>query len=187
MVIPAKLVKHPKRLARALRVPEPVAAQVLRAVQNLCVARGGQSPSYQLVEQTLTAALGCQVSEDGSGSVKPKNIGVRTTYADSGEPVKMGKKGEGSGKRDRSARLILESRRGTTIYVSGRKCSVCKSHRRLLTRYSKSNWGVVVLCEGCKDEVFKRSYGSVDAASVFVESRRLHHDHEDGKREGMRR
>lgn len=178
--------KPPSRLARALRVPEPVAVQVLKAVQNLCVARGGQAPSRQLVEQALAVALDRQRLGDQAGTARPKNIGVRTTYAGSGEPVKTGRKGKGNGKRDRSARLVLESRRGTTVYVSGRRCAVCKAPRRLLTRYSKSNWGEVALCQGCKGEVLERSHGYVDAADVFVESRRLRHDHHDGKREGVR-
>lgn len=193
MVHPANLVKHPKRLARSLRVPEPVAAQVLKAVQELCVERGGVRPSYNLVEHALMAALagasGSSVKErshnTSPGSTSESRMIVRKTYAHSGKPVRTGEK---SGKIvDRSSPLVLESKSGRRIYEYGRYCSDCGRPQKSLTKYSKSNWGEVALCERCKAKAFDRSHGPVDAARVFVDARLLHHDHRDGKREGIRK
>jgi hypothetical protein len=192
MVIPAKLVKHPKRLARALRVPEPVAVRLLEAVQDLCVERGGGRPSYKLVEQALTAALvgasGSGVKDrshsTSSGSTSEPRMIVRKTYARSGKPVRTGEKEAKA--FNRSSPLVLESKSGRRIYEDGRHCSDCGRPQKSLTEYSKSNWGKVALCEGCKARAFDRSHGPVDAARVFVDARLLHHDHRDGKREGIR-
>jgi hypothetical protein len=56
-------------------------------------------------------------------------------------------------------RIVLNSKRGTKIndYHS---CSQCHLHKRPIYKYSKSNIGIVYLCNECKVEVFNRSFGS---------------------------
>lgn len=66
-----------------------------------------------------------------------------------------------------SEHLILESRRGILI-EKRQKCSSCEDYKNKLWQYSKSNYGIVLLCENCKRNAFNRSFGKIDVMSLAV-------------------
>ena len=74
-------------------------------------------------------------------------------------------------------KLRLESRRGSKVGPG--RCAECNRPDLELWRYSRSNRGEVHLCRPCKDVVFDRSFGRLDALDFaepggFESNRRRH-------------
>ncbi|MFA0082793.1 hypothetical protein AB4383_12225 [Vibrio breoganii] len=63
--------------------------------------------------------------------------------------------------------VILKVRRGKRLYGVG-QCTACRSHASVLTRYSKSSLGVVILCHPCRIAAFERSFGYADAMTLAM-------------------
>jgi hypothetical protein len=62
-------------------------------------------------------------------------------------------------------KLILVSRRGKRVKELHR-CDECGVTEKVLWRYSKSNGGVVYICDRCKGKVFDRSFDELDAMNL---------------------
>ncbi|MGF1694038.1 hypothetical protein [Photobacterium kagoshimensis] len=64
--------------------------------------------------------------------------------------------------------ICLHVRRGV-IVRDGTPCDVCGCASGILTKYSASSLGPVVLCTVCKIKAFERSFGHADAMPLKVD------------------
>ena len=171
---------------RLFGVPSSQAQRIIRAIQALCALQGGASPSKNVVGRTLALAMSdrdltslkaCLAT--GGGRVR-----VQSTLVHTGEPFENRTESKTPKK---VGPLWLESKRGTRVNSSRARCSMPGCIIKPTVRYAKSTWGTVRLCARHRDEARDRSFGRVDASRVAVDSRRLNHDHRDGRGEGFRR
>lgn len=142
-------------------------------------------PSHNEIVNAIAAALdGLEGPSGGpkrsAGGEKAHEV-VRSTYVNTGLPTRPANEPL----RLYADPVLVDSKRGARAEGGDMLCAECNTNYRSLWLYTKSNRGKVYICSRCKPKVLDRSHGHVDASRVFVEARALHHDHDDGKREGL--